>query len=485
MKKSFVFILMALSIKLIAQDSEQKSVKTIYLNFENREYIEFPKKLKAGECYNLKIQNINLNNYYVKIDGKDIVTTEKLATPTFPKIDLTSLSNFVASFSPAPQDNVTVTKSMMHIRDVMNKLNGGLVTIKADLIRDGDDIETIIETYIEDANIIIKKNQTDLKSLVENTQNILNLAENMRLDFLLNNRSDVDLDFNNVQSNFTSFRQSNTKIASDLSALKTVITAYLELDDVKSYLKTNPIQQKSISEVLAQVDALLAKSKEFATKVNEESLFTLAKSVAYLVKSTEYVSFPIEHKGDKSDITVTFTPKDPKLGLQTYVCGPFSIPEDKTSYWSVGGSLFTTGFQQPLYYIEKIPPVSPDTIPTFKISDDGITNEFGFATTLKVGRKLESCSWFGYHANLGAGVTIGTSNVRPRVLTGVGLTFGHKHNLSIDGGVVFGYRARYASFATDNNDNLIERDDYLTPPTILVDELKSSYFLSLGYTFIK
>jgi hypothetical protein len=62
-----------------------------YGKIEKKDFISLPRKIKKGDFYKVRINNINPNWYKVVINSKDTTVTQKLEMPTFGDISLESI----------------------------------------------------------------------------------------------------------------------------------------------------------------------------------------------------------------------------------------------------------------------------------------------------------------------------------------------------------------------------------------------------------
>ena len=169
---------------------------------------------------------------------------------------------------------------------------------------------------------------------------------------------------------------------------------------------------------------------------------------------------------------VSITPRDTKYNLQSYST-QIIFPLVPQRYNVTGISYYCSGLTDEEYSIEK--PTDTSYRYSFRSGTEG---EGGLAASYRAGIKLTKCPWLGFHASIGAGMSI-SKKIRPRILLGGGLSFGKKHMLAVDCGFIFGYVDRKNS-TLDFTKTYSEKQ---RPEPIIVSQLERSCYLSVGYLF--
>lgn len=194
------------------------------------------------------------------------------------------------------------------------------------------------------------------------------------------------------------------------------------------------------------------------------------KNLNNLNPNDEFISLPIQLTGEEAKMELTFIPKDQKSGLQTYRMPPFKFPK-RRMYWSVSSTLYYSGMKTERVGLESVSKNDTAFVSLYK--EEPLKGEIGTALLLRGGWYLGK--GFGAHISAGTAVSLG-EKVKPRGVVGAGLSFGDKHSLTLDGGLSVGY-TQVLSKAADFNKY------YEGKPEVVIDQLKWSYFIGVGYAF--
>jgi hypothetical protein len=260
---------------------------------------------------------------------------------------------------------------------------------------------------------------------------------------------------------------------------------YKVAEGFKEYLQDTKGYQSSISE-----NDYYKKADE-AVKANfvelEKNIGSLKESISadkafeYLFtlvtinnnSNGDYYSLPLQYSGEQTRLLVSITPRDTKYNLQSYST-QIIFPLVPPKYNVTGVSYYFSWLTDEEYSIEK------PTDTTYRYSfHSGAGGEGGLAASYRAGIKMfPKSEWFGAHISLGAGLSL-SKKIRPRILLGGGLSFGKKHMLAVDGGVIFGYLDRKNS-TLDFTKTYSEKQ---RPEPIIVSQIEKSFYLSIGYLF--
>lgn len=227
---------------------------------------------------------------------------------------------------------------------------------------------------------------------------------------------------------------------------------------------------------------LFAAHQDVVSSLASEKIDALLRSTLYLSEDRTYTSMPLQHQGDYSEMEIHIVPRDKNSGLQTYQF-KLRLPEQNTWYWSVGSSMYYTPMKDERVYIEeRLRYSATDTSNVFRVYDElREAQETGISTMLRYGSKFGPDTKWGAHGNVGLGLSLGTENLRPRYMLGLGLSYGQKHNVTFDAGLVLGYIQAKSNNIKVYNIHFEEYDIKPEPYTTL---LKGSWFLGLGYSYL-
>jgi hypothetical protein len=190
-------------------------------------------------------------------------------------------------------------------------------------------------------------------------------------------------------------------------------------------------------------------------------------------KSNEYVSLPRQFLGEQEKVQLTISPRDEKSLSQIYTT-KLVFPARMRAYTSIGISFYGANRYDETYNLIKTPVT--DSTATYRIEyGDYEKGEIGITALLRHGGKFSEQSNFGVHGTIGAGMSI-SHKVKPRLMLGGGVTYGTKHMISIDGGIITGFYNKI-------NRDLLSTEHNEIPTDILYSRLCFGVFGSIGYIY--
>ena len=261
----------------------------------------------------------------------------------------------------------------------------------------------------------------------------------------------------------------NVLVKKDQEAFKNALT-----DEIKEFLKTEAEPTARKDKILIAYDELLKKINELSSQLSADKILAMLSPILFMDKPQEYKSFPIPFTGDMTTLTINKTPRDTTGFLdEEKLTITFPLKND-LEYWNVGTSFYYSKLAN-----DRITAVAKpvnDSTNVYNLFDEGRSSgEIGIAANFRYGTKFKNCEKLGIHFAIGPGISI-EKDIRPRLLSGFGLSYGDKHNLVLDFGGISGFVERQSGsidFSTD----------YPDIPQTTITKLKLSYYLSLGYTF--
>lgn len=458
-----------------------ESAQVVRLNFsEPIKDLSLPEKLKPGEVFYLKIDNINLNNYQVSVNNAAVEISEPLKFPSFPVISLPSLKAMPMPAGEKADSGGANTYGFIKAKEAF--LNDLEQTGQNGQAED-QALQSILASAERQLGRLMRDLEKDLSAVEEANYAIMAY----RLSLLSPHGSDPLEDTNKpklleIQKTYL---QSRTKTKHRLELAKTLLAEMETLaaqPKVIARFKANSQLRMKWNNLTRALRVISAAHQDLVSSLAQEKVDALFRSVLYLSEDRSYTSMPLQHQGDYSEMEVHIVPRDKNAGLQTYQF-KLRLPEQNTWYWSVGSSMYYTPMKDERVYIEeRLRYSASDTSSVFRVYDElREAQETGISTMLRYGSKFGPDTKWGAHGNLGLGLSLGTENLRPRYMLGLGLSYGQKHNVTFDAGLVLGYIQAKSNNIKVYNIHFEEYDIKPEPYTTL---LKGSWFLGLGYSYL-
>lgn len=456
--------------------------------------IKLPRKIKKGDFYRVIVNNINPNWYTIKINRKDSVISKELSMPTFSSISLDAIASLTSGFNDSVQIEFaevipttietpfSIAKSdsiNMAIDSVFTKnlfsLDIGLNQLKDQQFFDP---EVYVKTLISEHKKITKGISFLLskdKDQVLQIQNKVTAFRNERLQELPGESvekfdySITLLAIQNLRKIFEtrkkSFNASNSGLVGNIENNK----------EVFDFLKKEKFYLKKVEKLKTIYQTALAKMNELNELISGENAEKLLSAVRYLhTGANRFESLPIQFKGEVESLSVSFVPKDSITFRQVVNLSPLIFPVRRPNYWSVGTSFYYSNLSNERFSILSNPKTDSTSVYSLRKEED-IKREAGMAVMLRFGTKIDKNGNFGIHGSFGPGVSI-EKNVRPRILFGIGTSYGKKHNIVIDWGGILGYVDRKSSIVEENI-------EFLEKPETTVTNLIIGNYFSIGYMF--
>jgi hypothetical protein len=260
-------------------------------------------------------------------------------------------------------------------------------------------------------------------------------------------------------------------------------TKYFEKDATKTLINGAGEPEKTrIPKNKAEIDKLYADIKsKISTAQNEMTLDKIEKniiSIYQLYKNKTFTSLPIQFTGEEAEIKMSFIPKDSASNLQTYHLSPIKFGRSPW-YWGVGPGFYYSELQSERVGFETVQ--VNDSTQNFRVlKENPIQGEIGVSALFHAGYKLPIFhEFFGVHGSIGTGISLG-EEIRARMLYGIGISFGKKNHLTANIGGATGYVDRVsASFKPEDYGTKL----FVEKPSVLVKDLDTKIFYSVGYVF--
>ena len=515
-KYIFLVVLGLLNItKLCAQKCVQNSspkILSIDFNDPKSFSLDCVKSLKKGDIYQVEVKNINLNLYSVVLGKKDSIIPSDVKFPTFEMIGVDVIKSIseginVATFSTSTTDlsdflanaktsnGLTLDKNFLSDKALKNnfEINKLASLLESEWKQDYYNLITKINanSKIEKVKKEIVTTQQTAKNILSSSENAIKTTDNLLFELNLQalsyleglkmsnknglfsdriNRTlkDVIIESDLLREKISNIRKQLDKLEDDYKQFKQSDAEYGKIFEDVEIKKQDGILLGDISKGKETIDKILE-------KISQSKISEYLTSIIHLEnnKDRTYVSMPIQHNGDISDLNITLLPKKPEYG-QTYNLN-YKFPYDNF-YVGLSGSFYYANFKNRSFSIKETP--TSDTTSNYSvINENDFRGEIGVAALLHIGSKI-SFSGIGLHGTIGPGLSISTKPL-PRIAIGGGVSFGkRKGMLSLD-------LLCIAGNVNDKSRVFDDKSAILTakPETVTVSKLSATFGISLGYIY--
>jgi len=420
-------------------------------------------ELKRGDYYAVWIRNLNLNLYQVKLSASDTTIAKVITFPSFDLVSVTGIKDLLASVGTTVSSATGGSVAMVRppAGPIPIRVKYQLEKEEKRLKGHTDTLEAIVEsiTSVNDDVVLYKlRFSAEFPCQSSSSPTTDGLSELMEIDTRMKAiRTRISELKGNVITGDKTFKQ------------------FCDSAGINTYIEQTPTLKK-------QRDALLESSIKLKAAVDEQlKPFSLekiaAKTIALgMVRSNAtmgYRSLPMQYNGGEGKVELEIVPIDTTLNLSRYAPPSYYFPVSRRSYWGVSTSFYATGL-----YDEAISTgVDPNDSTRFALfPEERNKGEYGAALKFVFGTVVydQGMADWGVHLTIGPGVNV-SERIRPRLLTGAGVSYGRKNRVVFDLGWITGYVARRSS-AYSNDGGYLQ-----APENSTVDRLKGSGFISLGY----
>ena len=399
-----------------------------------------------------------------------------LKLPTFDSLPLDALSGLVASFNSAEQI----------IKEDELKDSSAVKYDKQTLENIFDNNNKQLSTPLEKFDTLVQYNQQVLASDAAKLKQSLTIFDNLKSRLYTARLDQIASEYTTSFSDTLLYYNSqkiitilNDSLAQNLSQINLHLKEYKEkLNDRQLIIFLSKVKNKVEKELSDKIkndyDKLIYGTSKLLDATTADKVYNLIAPIIFLNKRNYFKSFPLQFNGDQTEITVTKSPRDTTGILDTEEI-KFSFPIFKSrDYYSVGTSFYYSKLKNDRYSV--LANAKNDSTTVYNVVDEGRNSgEFGISVNFRYGFKLDKSRKLGAHIAFGPGLSI-EKDLRPRLLTGLGFSYGEKHNLVLDFGGIFGYVERKSKVVDFSK-------DYVEPPQTTTTSLESSGYISIGYTF--
>lgn len=471
MKKKITSSIIVCLLTALTTNSFSQETKDIILNFSDKTIdISEVDSLNEGDFYRLIINNINLNLYSVQINFSDTIYSKPLETPTFTNFEIDAISKAITNLSDL---STSVVESRKDYEKGINMLEMYVSDFPKDTVDNNDEYQKL--------KALINQENQKLKSINSELNNISLSIVEFKLSVSLFRLNSLKTDNQNDIFNLDKELKKSLNIRESIINLK--IKAKDNTDSyVKEYKKySEEIRKKedikkAHSELKATYEKLITILDKTMSEINAYSINTQLSQIVFFENNSNktYKSVPIQFKGDQAILEYKIIPRDEKYLLQSYNA-KILFPQRKSNYISIGLSFYYSTLHDEAYSAVGIPINDSSNIYNV-VKEEDLSGEIGMVSLFRIGKKFETNNYWGFHFNFGPGVSI-SNNVKPRLLFGVGISYGKRHNFALDLGGITGY-VDVLSNSVDINGQYSIKPDKMT-----VSKLKFGEFISLGYYY--
>jgi hypothetical protein len=478
---SIVFILGSSAQKLTnaenVKEISKKRVKTqvgksintptvISLDFNERKFENITKleEISRGDFYQLNIKNINLNLYSVQLENKDSVIQSAVSFPTFDLISLDNLSEYLNGLSPlitSAQKNKYIPPNMPS--PPISRSDENIIYIERmnwELVRLTQVKNNLNRVLMSIDSLQLSLNKCSLSYLVENRKS--NYLNYLNSKFFLENALQA-----------TEFIRSKIKdISNYLNESSMKYETFMA--DEKLYTVTDTVIIKRDKELKQAFSITIESIIKVYSSIDAAKIFAWFSSLTIMENNNtwEYNSLPLQKTGDRTSLIIKVVPKSTDYRLSSYQT-EIQFPTYTRSYIGIGMAYYVSSLYNDSFSFTTS---MVDTVASYTIVDETPKkSEIGIATLLYFGGRLKDRD-LGGHITIGPAFSI-SNKIKPRLTTGLGLSFGKKQMLSFDLLFMVGYVDRLS------NAYPIDGVFSASPSNITVSKLQYGGAFSLGYIY--
>lgn len=446
---------------------KRKTENILKYNFKNKTIEnEKPFKLKNGEIYTIEINNINQNVYKIEINTSDTSFSKPLdfsVYTSFIPSAFESIAKTINSFTYSQVDREELVEELfVDPKMVPNNL--------IDLSKQGEINETL-----EANSKSLKLKETSLKQFFKTfSDSVETWTNNLRKASIIDYTPNFDImTIDRIETLYNKTNKETKKMAEEIDeSIKVFEDFTLKYEDDIKKLNLAHIHNKiqteytKMKQVLDSLDKLSSDKEKIAFRNKFYDVMNNCKS--------SYRTMPMQFNEEQTIVKISITPHDTASRLPRYFT-TYKIKEEIKMYAGIGPGLYFTSLRDDNYSIQGKP--ITDTTNNYELIQEKTSkNEVGVSLLVKAGIKPFKSDIIGFHANLGAGMSL-SSSVRPRAMYGLGVSFGRKHNLTIDFGGISG-NVNVLSNAFQTGIKYSEK-----PESVVISKLQTNFYLSLGYLY--
>lgn len=440
--------------------------KIMTLDFKTKKATGIPTSIGEGDYYQLKIENINLNLYKVFVNHNDTTISQPIEVPTFTSLPIDGLSELVQKLGGLSVSEIPELENVpLETFDMVKSINTKSMPKK--VANETEEVKKQINTFLEATSGLINNG----KSVSDSLNNFKLDIYIARLHYLGAEVKNPITDFRTVLSDLQKVRKQLVDTRGNLVKLGKEISTFVNIK--KPIIEANSDLKEVRDQLLKTNSSAVTDLNKIIDAVNAEKINELLASIAFLQgNKKEYLSLPFQLNGERAILNYTIAPRDDKYKLQKY-SSKIVFPNRKRTKVTVGMSFYGATLHDQAFSARGIQ--ETDTTSVFQVVEEDVTElEIGIAALVRFNPGFDKLNRL--HFSVGPGMTI-TNTVRPRLLLGVGSSWGDKHNFAIDVGLIMG-SVEKRSKVVDLTATYQE-----APADVTTNDLEFGAYLSLGYFF--
>ncbi len=426
--------------------------------------IEKYNRLKKGQFFRLKIDNVNTYLYDVSVGNDDIDTTVELPASLLNLLDFGGIKSSLGNLNSVSE----VVKKFVAV-----DYDANLLAFDAGRLQTTEGLETYFSKLKSNAKMVfgaIDTQSTEVDAIFVKAENFQNTMTSVERNVFGTVPSKKD-----VKATLTSFNELKTVLLKIKENLVQENMQFLKVIATNEAAITKDKNLKaSVSEIKTVYETLLKVSNALIAQLSAENYGTFSEVLIGVLNNLDfsYTTLPIQRFGDVNELIISLKPRDKNAKLSGYST-VLRIPDIETSFWGVSTGFYVTANPENNYsVVERVE--NGQSFYDF-LEEDTASVELGLNTMIRYGRRLGEVldTPTFWHFGFGAGLSI-DQKFKPRLMAGTGLAFGNKNKLFIDFGAIHMY------FNTLSKAYTIEENTVL-PKDFLVNATRINGYLSLGY----
>lgn len=432
---------------------------TITLDFKSRcwEDESLVQSLSRGGFYQVRISGINLNQWKVSLNNEDSALSKPL--------DLSQLFGFNTEAITSILSSINNSTSSAFYNSSIE----ALFTDSLPMDLTSDELIAFNQTNIEKRRLNINVSVSEVNTMMDdNYKKVSKLGTYCDTNCICCESIDA------LYNDFADKRKSLTELFDEIQKDKELFNMLLANDARAAEIKAGNLESK-IKNINTNYDNLKKAVETALGLLSHENVRKMADELSKFIanSNSDYVSLPLQFTGDQTELSISITPHDSESRLSPYSTS-LTFPTFKRNYLAIGaGMYFAPNMRNDAYSV--VGNALGDS--TFSlIAENPINGELGLSVLVRYGSRPFSYGTFGYHASIGTGLSF-TNPIKPRVMLGGGISIGDRHRLAFDAGIITGYVDRLSNAFSLNQ-------EYGTKPeNVVVSQIQSDFFLSLGYIY--
>ncbi len=426
--------------------------------------IEKYNRLKKGQFFRLKIDNVNTYLYDVSVGNEDIETAAELPASLLNLVNFGGIKSSLGNLNSVSE----VVKKFVAVDSDEN-----LFAFDADRLRSTEDLETYFSKLKSNAKRVfgaIDTQSTEVDAIFVKAESFQNTMTTVQRNVFGAVPSKKD-----VKATLTSFNEVRTVLLQIKENLVRENRQFLKVIATNEAAITNEGHLKaSVSEIKTVYEALLKVSNALIAQLSAENYGTFSAVLIGVLNNLDfsYTSLPIQRYSDVNELNISLKPRDKNAKLSGFST-VLRIPDYERFFWGVSTGFYVTGNPENNYsVVERVE--NGQSFYDF-LEEDTASVELGINTLVRYGRRLGEVldTPTFWHFGFGAGLSI-DQKFKPRLMAGTGLAFGSKNKLFIDFGAIHMYYNTLSKAYSIQGNTVLPKD-------FLVNATRINPYLSLGY----